>query len=514
LLRKFHPPAEKASLLWQIFQQNVAPLAPILHKPTASKLIQGVCRNPEDPNKESEALILTIYLAAVISLTSEQCLSLLHVSREACVKRFVSAVELALSEAGLLQTESFVVLQAAVLYLTCMRQEDRSKFTPTMVSVVVRLAQKLGLHRDGRSFRLSIFETEMRQRLWWHIFILDVRSSEDEVMDRQIASTMFDTHFPSNYNDDDLSPGMDKAPEEHDGFTDMTFLLIRCEILTTLSQEKSSRGVYDELKSHLVKKYIDKLSPAVPLQWVCATVARLLLAKFWLLAQHPLTRYGAEGSVPNQARNQLFSVSLDVIKHAHLIEHHQSTAQWRWMFRANTQWHAVAFVLSELCVRPASRVTDQAWRLINTTLYSRDGDAGTPEGSLWQPVSRLRNRAELFQNNNLSEADGAMSFNLRSPLFSASRQRPALQGSPALDVPAAYGSHGLTMLPHAHLPNSPCALASEILQSETSSVTQQLELHKFSNRQSDNGGREKLVHAPLSGLQDIAAPEWMHGIFS
>jgi hypothetical protein len=97
-----------------------------------------------------------------------------------------------------------MLLQAAVLFLTCIRQQDDTRFVWTMTAVVLHLAQGLGLHRDGSNFGLNPFETEMRRRLWWHICLLDMRSSEDHASDPQVYEAFYDTRLQLNINDDDI----------------------------------------------------------------------------------------------------------------------------------------------------------------------------------------------------------------------------------------------------------------------------------------------------------------------
>jgi hypothetical protein len=58
----------------------------------------------------------------------------------------------------------------------------RSDCQPQLSSV----AQRQGVHRDGQRLGLTPFEIEMRGRLWWHIFILDMLCSEDQGIVSQI----------------------------------------------------------------------------------------------------------------------------------------------------------------------------------------------------------------------------------------------------------------------------------------------------------------------------------------
>ncbi len=89
----------------------------------------------------------------------------------------------------------------------------------------------MGLHRDGERFGLKPLDTELRRRLWWHICFLDLRSSEYHGVRAHRARGFFDTKFPLNINDSDITPDMTRAPPERDGVTETTFTLIRCETM-------------------------------------------------------------------------------------------------------------------------------------------------------------------------------------------------------------------------------------------------------------------------------------------
>jgi len=44
--------------------------------------------------------------------------------------------------------------------------------------VAMRIAQRIGLHRDPETLGIDPFNCEMRRRLWNQIWVLDVRSAE------------------------------------------------------------------------------------------------------------------------------------------------------------------------------------------------------------------------------------------------------------------------------------------------------------------------------------------------
>lgn len=400
------------SIFWEIYKENVAPLITIIHRPTARNLLVEAAQHPDTLDKNSEALVFAIYLSAIVSLKPDECLARLGQERSLAVKRYRFAVEQALAKANMLNTQSLVLLQAAVLFLICVRREDDSKFVWSMNSVILRLAQGLGLHRDGTNFALRPFETEMRRRLWWHICLMDIRSSEDHGTDPLINESMYDTRLPLNVNDDDIHPEMTETPTEREGCTDVTFCLIRCEITCALrranyscpgsrvfrmveptpSLERCERMI-QIISNRVEERYIKHCDMNVPIHWASATVGRLILAKLWLIVHHPMTRKDRVTNVSQATRESLFLTAIEVLEFGRLLETDPKTAKWGWLFRTNMQWHGVAFVLSEVCVRPICPITDRAWNAINGLYLDWKPQATHKKGMLWRPLAALMKRA-------------------------------------------------------------------------------------------------------------------------
>ncbi|KAJ5122007.1 hypothetical protein N7526_008944 [Penicillium atrosanguineum] len=422
-LREYHPPFPKVSVFWDIYKECVAPLITIVHKPTARKLLVEAARNPDSLDKNSEALVFSIYLSVIVALSPAECLANFGEDRTLAVKRYRFAVEQALAKANLLNTQSMVLLQAAVLFLICIRREDDSKFVWSMNSIILRLAQGLGLHRDGTNFALKPFETEMRRRLWWHICLMDTRSSEDHGTDPLIHDSMYDTRLPLNVNDDDIYPEMTETPTEREGCTDVTFCLVRCEITCALRRANYScpgsrafkmvgatgpsiercEKMIQIISSRVEERYIKHCDMNIPIHWASATVARLILAKLWLIVHHPMTRKDRIASVSQATRESLFLTAIEVLEFGRLLESDPKTAKWGWLFRTNMQWHGVAFVLSEVCVRPICPVTDRAWNAISSLYSDWTLQATHKKGMLWRPLAALMKRAAATRSKQQEE---------------------------------------------------------------------------------------------------------------
>ncbi|KAL4741879.1 fungal-specific transcription factor domain-containing protein [Aspergillus similis] len=420
-LQDFHPPPSKVPVLWDIYAENVKPLLPVVYGPAVQQLFTVAARTPETLDKNTEALVLAMYFAAIVSMSAEQCMIRLGEARDTLVSRYRFAVEQALSKAGLMNTQSLTLMQAAVIFLNAVRRDDDTKFVWSMSALVLRLAQGLGLHRDGNNFDLKPFEAEMRRRLWWHVILLDLRSSEDHGTDVQIHDHMFDTRLPLNVNDTDLSPDAKEPPKPRVGFTDMTFFLIRCDICYALRRvaytcpntsgaisgptPDNCPNVVQTVNMHIEEQYLKHCDMSDPIQWISATVARLVLTKMWLVIHHPITRSDLESQVSHESRESLFITSIEVTEFARLIKEDKNTQKWSWMFDAHMQWHAIAMVLSELCVRPLSPLTDRAWVAVTTVYDDWLQTAKQRKGMLWRPLAKLMKRAGALRKRQLAEIE-------------------------------------------------------------------------------------------------------------
>lgn len=70
-----------------------------------------------------------------------------------------------------------------------------------LFSVIVRLAQRMGYHRDARHFpHISVFEGEMRRRMWTLITDMDTLASSRVGLPRLLREFQSDTALPQSYH--------------------------------------------------------------------------------------------------------------------------------------------------------------------------------------------------------------------------------------------------------------------------------------------------------------------------
>lgn len=310
--------------LFAVFRENVSPLLPMFHMPTLSQTYWDAIAAVGSLDKNTEALIFSIYYSAIISMPDAQCLATLGLARDAAAERYRFAVEQAMARADLLNTQSMVLLQALVLFLSALRNRDDSRTCWSLTVLAFHLARAMGLHRDGAAFSLPPLDTELRRRLWWHIVILDSRASDHQGFGPIAYHTASDTRPPLNVDDADLRADMTEPPRPRPDTapTDMTFLLVRCEATRTASRIQllspdtqimaqraggDAAGVTRErvaqvrdMVAVLRRRYVrdeDAVSSS-PILIMSSLLARLITVHFWLMMYYPfmkLERPGANG---------------------------------------------------------------------------------------------------------------------------------------------------------------------------------------------------------------------------
>lgn len=173
-----HPPQHHRTKAWELFKANVHPVATILHIPSVEPMVLQAFENPLRLPPPIEALLFVVYFGAVNSLSSDDCELHFGSQQSTLLSKFRRGADGALARSRLMETDDMLTLQTFVVYLVVLRSRDPT-YSWNTTGLAIRLAQSLGMHRDGDALGLSPFDAEMRRRLWWGICILDTPASED-----------------------------------------------------------------------------------------------------------------------------------------------------------------------------------------------------------------------------------------------------------------------------------------------------------------------------------------------
>ena len=332
----------------------------------------------------------------------------------------------------------------------------------SLAGLAIRLSIGIGLHRDGSKMGLSPFDTEMRRRLWWSLCVLDIRAAEDYGSEPAILEGTYDTLLPLNVDDADLDPLATEPPQEHVGVSEMTFCLIRYEmykvmrhmpyttlriqppngITNAVTFEEKEKMVRD-LHIHLENKYLQYCLNSGPLHWVAATISRLVLAKMSIMIffRGP----NSPDNLPQHIRDRLFIASIEINEYSRLLETGATTKKWGWLFQTYVHWHALVYILREICNRPRCPLTDRAWRAVDSSFASWDDamkhSRSSKNGMLWLPLRKLMAKARRKREEDLA-AVAAGNMSRQAPGFLDVNRCAAPEECPNVNAHEQQGQQG------------------------------------------------------------------------
>ena len=325
-------------------------------------------------------------------------------------------MEHALANADFLNAPDLVLVQAFAIFLSLVRRHDSPRFVWMMTGLVIRMAQYLGLQRDGTHFQhLTPFEIETRRKVWWAVCMLDVRASEDQGTDLTITSSSFDTRIPLNINEVDINPETKEMPPERDGLTDMSFARVffgMGDIMRQMMAHSVRDGVGDlEDQSRLLNALYQKFEQGYCQHttnseniayWVGVNISRLVVAKMTLIIFLPVLFSSPSEHISDDVRIKLLVAAIEVAEYNHTLNAEQACRQWRWIYQTYTHWYAIVYLMIEISRRPWSPLIERAWVALHSSWLI---PAQTPMDKnlrIWVPLRKLMEQARKHRHAELN----------------------------------------------------------------------------------------------------------------
>ena len=261
----------------------------------------------------------------------------------------------------------------------------------------MRIAQKMGYHRDGEVLNLSPFETEMRRRIWWGIVVQDSNHAMASDLTPSLLPTNSDTKEPQNLNDADLFPNATESVRPREGPTEMAFCIILHRLYKlTIDAQKDPNGelalgaamlgqnhdgkntvngiqssltdsgshiVMDRILQDLEKKYVD---PKAGNTHVAALSIRPMLMKKVTQMLIPIQEQPEWGTEILNPEDNIFKVL--IVAHEYGCEAYERmlAVRFEWCMKSLFQLETFAALTGQLCQRPTGLLSDRGWKVVET----------------------------------------------------------------------------------------------------------------------------------------------------
>ncbi|KAK5206275.1 hypothetical protein LTR47_011004 [Exophiala xenobiotica] len=154
---------------------------------------------------------------------------------------FLSASCQCLRLGGFIRPKRFVV-EALALYTQCLYSQtlDPSGESALVWAMLIRQAYRSGYHRDSSQFpsTFSVFETEMRRRVWAMLRQFDLMSSFQLGLPNQIPRGSWDTQDPRNLLDADFDEHTTVLPPSRPETepTQILYFIVKSRLMTSFGR--------------------------------------------------------------------------------------------------------------------------------------------------------------------------------------------------------------------------------------------------------------------------------------
>ncbi|CRG88160.1 hypothetical protein PISL3812_05187 [Talaromyces islandicus] len=217
--------------LFHLYLVYVEPFHRVIHIPSFSRELSELWHRIETPDMVSAAFVsqLLLILAAAIAFVEGD--RPIVFSDSTVIQRYQIVNWIRYAERWLevanIKRPDLTVLRIHCLIIIARNTQGLKRSSAWLATGhLVKLAITAGYHRDPDNIsRISVFNKEMRRRIWATIVELDIQVSLDRGLAPSVQASAFDSAPPLNINDDEINENTTEEPRSKplQEFTDCAF---------------------------------------------------------------------------------------------------------------------------------------------------------------------------------------------------------------------------------------------------------------------------------------------------
>ncbi|KAK1726747.1 fungal-specific transcription factor domain-containing protein [Colletotrichum acutatum] len=374
------PQKEAADRLTQQYFAAVHPIARCVHRPSFEaeyvNFWDEVYSNIE-PRASTQAVMFAAWFSAAVSMDDPTVRTLFGVTKANLIDRMKTETERALGKANFLRTTRVETMQAFIMYMLPLCRAEVSRAHSVLVGAAVRMAECMGLHRDGETYGLNPLDTHVRRLIWHQLCFLDIRTCEAQGPRPAIRREDYDTKLPLNCEEEDFYAA-GPPPEPADVWTSSLLSAIRTECNEMMrviwldrrrleTRKTTLTAVLQKIENfrrRMVEKYEHLLDGEIPIQRYAKLVMNLLLYRLHVMILHP---YHANANSPmtHRLNNLLVTSGIMIIEISIQLENDPQFRDWAWYLGAYQQFQIALLLATEIYYRPQNREADRIWACLD-----------------------------------------------------------------------------------------------------------------------------------------------------
>lgn len=268
-----------------------------------------------------------------------------------------------------------------------------------MIGIAIRIGQRMGIHSETSLAKCSVFEAEMRRRLWWSLVLFDSRIGEMASYKAMTLTPTWDCRVPLNVSDSDLREHMKEPPAAHERATEALFPVLRSKLgefirndpshlefynpaLKAIAKELPAGGDAAVFESIIEEQYLRFCDPAIPSHFMTIWVTRGRLAKYRLVERYSKFSKSAAEQTDAQ-RDAAISYALRMVECDTKIMTSPLTQGFLWLAHMHFPFPAYIHLTQSLKRRPLSERARQAWEMMSDNHEARSGLVRMADGPFY-----------------------------------------------------------------------------------------------------------------------------------
>lgn len=340
------------------------------------------------------------------SLSTESCQSTFGLSRNDLLQKYQFACQQALLNCQFLRSDNRDCLAALCLFLVSSKRPviqlrftfiNYSQFSlqsntnprslSSMMGLAIQIAQRMGIHSEFFLAQSSVYEAEMRRRLWWALVLFDARIGELSELKTSTLNPTWDCKPPMNINDSELWAEMKEPPVSHGKATECVFAVVRAEmgdfvrhspfyleflnpVLKNLARELPNGGNVGTMERKLDDRYFKFCDENNPLQLMTVMAVRTQISKCHLLEGY--AKYLDSATPPTEAESdKLVAHAIRMLDSDTRAISSPLTRGFIWLLRLYFPFPAYIHIAHDLKKRPFTGHAEQAWEAMNANYEAR-----------------------------------------------------------------------------------------------------------------------------------------------
>ena len=279
-----------------------------------------------------------------------------------------------------------------------------------MLSVAIRIAQRMGIHNESTYVKCSPLESEMRRRLWWSLVIFDNRISEMSDYKTTTLTPTWDCRTPLNVNDFDILAEMKNPPAVQEKASEAIFAVVRSELgdfvrhssfhldftnpsLKSIAKETRHScgpegGELMALERTMEEKYLEFCNPEIPLHYMTIWTTRGYLAKAHLVDHY--SRYSRTSiSQTDSQRDNAMSHALNMLECDTKLMNSPLAKGYIWLINSYFPFTAYIHIVQDLKRRPVEKHAENTWEVMSDNYEARFSNLEQDHNALCNLFSKI-----------------------------------------------------------------------------------------------------------------------------